>query len=213
MLCALVWMQSHYLPIYKSIGELSLLISAYHNWMGIFSSFWHKKLIFKAKLMVSDFCVKAKKIWLRTPREEIAFTARPKIHSQSQIFRYGRSIFCLPHGPNFSDIFDCLHWVSVVRGCSHVKKAGEKKERISLHCVPVYILESFALLLQPLKEKFSKDTATTISLDFVDGYVWSEERTGCDILPHTNRPQKERKYNKSRYICSLQLENFGEHIY
>ena len=46
-----------------------------------------------------------------TPREEIAFTARP----HSQIFRYGRSIFCLPHWPNFSDIFDlCLHWVSVV---------------------------------------------------------------------------------------------------
>ena len=30
---------------------------------------------------------------LRTLREEIAFTARPKIHSHSQIFRYGRSIF------------------------------------------------------------------------------------------------------------------------
>ena len=57
---------------------------------------------------------------LRTPREEIAFTARPKIHSHSQIFRYGGSIFCLPHRPNFSDIFDlCLHWVSVVRGTIH----------------------------------------------------------------------------------------------
>ena len=53
---------------------------------------------------------------LRTPREEIAFTAQPKIQSQSQIFRYSRSIFCLPHRPKFSDIFDlCLHWVSVVR--------------------------------------------------------------------------------------------------
>jgi hypothetical protein len=53
---------------------------------------------------------------LRTPREEMAFTARPKIQSQSQIFRYGRSIFCLPHRPNFSDIFDLFHhWVSVVR--------------------------------------------------------------------------------------------------
>ena len=49
--------------------------------------------------------------------EEIAFTARPKIHSHSQIFRYGRSIFCLPHRPKFSDVFDlCLHWVPVVRG-------------------------------------------------------------------------------------------------
>ena len=55
---------------------------------------------------------------LRTPREEIVFIARPKMHSHSQIFRYGRSIFCLPHQPNFSDIFDlCLHWVSIVRGC------------------------------------------------------------------------------------------------
>ena len=58
---------------------------------------------------------------LRTPREVIAFTARPKIHSHSQIFRYGRSIFCLPHQPNFSDIFDLfLHWVSIVREKTHL---------------------------------------------------------------------------------------------
>ena len=57
---------------------------------------------------------------LRTPGEEIVFTARPKINSHSQIFRYGRSIFCRPHPPNFSDIFDlCLHWVSVVRDIAH----------------------------------------------------------------------------------------------
>ena len=59
---------------------------------------------------------------LRKPREEITFTARPKIQSQSQIFRYGQSIFCLPHRPNFSDIFDlCLHWVSVVRASTDHK--------------------------------------------------------------------------------------------
>ena len=53
---------------------------------------------------------------LLMPRKEIAFTAWPKIQSEPQIFRYGRSKFCLPHRPNFSDIFDlCLHWVSVVR--------------------------------------------------------------------------------------------------
>jgi hypothetical protein len=53
---------------------------------------------------------------LQTPREETAFTAWPKIQSQSQTFRYGQSIFCLPHRPNFLDIIDlCLHWVSVVR--------------------------------------------------------------------------------------------------
>ena len=50
---------------------------------------------------------------LQMPREEIA---QPKLHSHSQIFRYSQGIFCLPHRPNFSDIFDlCLHWVSVVR--------------------------------------------------------------------------------------------------
>ena len=43
---------------------------------------------------------------LRTPGEEIAFTERPKIHSHSQIFRYGQSIFCLPLRPKFSDFFD-----------------------------------------------------------------------------------------------------------
>ena len=53
---------------------------------------------------------------LRTPGEEIAFTARRKIKSQPQIYRYGRSIFCLPHRPKISGFFDlCLHWVSVVR--------------------------------------------------------------------------------------------------
>ena len=54
---------------------------------------------------------------LRSPREEIAFTAWPRIDSRSQIF----SIFCLPHRPNFSDISDlCLHWVSVVRASDEV---------------------------------------------------------------------------------------------
>ena len=63
---------------------------------------------------------------LRTPREEIACTARPKIESQSQFFRYGRSIFCLHIGPNFSDFFDLyLHWVSVVGGHKYVTFCGE----------------------------------------------------------------------------------------
>ena len=54
---------------------------------------------------------------LQMPGEDIAFIALPKIKSQSQIFSYGRSTFCLPHQPKFSDFFDfCLHCVSVVRG-------------------------------------------------------------------------------------------------
>ena len=54
---------------------------------------------------------------LRTPGEEIAFTAQPKINSHSQSFRYGRSIFCL--SATSAQIFRFLwflHWVSVVRG-------------------------------------------------------------------------------------------------
>ena len=51
---------------------------------------------------------------LQTAREEIAFTSQPKIHSQSH--KHDGSLFCLPHRPKFSDIFDlCLHWVSVFR--------------------------------------------------------------------------------------------------
>ena len=38
---------------------------------------------------------------LRMPGEEITFIARLKIKSQSQMYRYDRSIFCLPHRPKF----------------------------------------------------------------------------------------------------------------
>ena len=65
------------------------------------------------------------------PGEEIAFTARPKINSHSQIFRYGQSIFCLPHRPKISDFFYlCLHWVSIVRGPYNI--AGLILKEISL---------------------------------------------------------------------------------
>ena len=56
----------------------------------------------------------------------ITFTARPKINSHSQIFRYGRSIFYLPYLPKFTDFIDlCLHWVcwvSVVHDFTHFWK-------------------------------------------------------------------------------------------
>ena len=59
---------------------------------------------------------------LRTPGDEIAFTARPKIKSQSQIYRYCQSIFCLPHWPRISGYFNLwLHWVSVVRDQNNQK--------------------------------------------------------------------------------------------
>ena len=76
---------------------------------------WHTMAEIKKTSHNRD-CMDAMGAWhgLWTPGEEIAFTARPKIESQSQIVRYGRSIFCLPHRPKFSDL--CLHRVSVVHG-------------------------------------------------------------------------------------------------
>ena len=76
-------------------------------------SVWNSPLIHKCLnefIIILCYVHFVYKHGLWTPREEIAFTARPKIQSQSQIFRYSRSIFCLPHRPNFSDIFDlCLY--------------------------------------------------------------------------------------------------------
>ena len=67
------------------------------------------------------------------PREEMALTARPKIHAHSQIFRYGRSIYCLPHLPKISDFIDlCLHWVSVVR-------VPESKVHLKEVCIQIYV--------------------------------------------------------------------------
>ena len=52
---------------------------------------------------------------LQMPKKEVAFTACPKN------FRYGRSMFCLLHIPNLSDIFDlCLHWMSVVQDLTYI---------------------------------------------------------------------------------------------
>ena len=66
---------------------------------------------------------------LRIPSEEIGFTTRPKIKSQSKNFRYGRSKFCLPHQPKVSDFFDlCLHWVSVVRAPNESINRGYLKK-------------------------------------------------------------------------------------
>ena len=97
-----------------------------HNEKGTIPSFrigcliwWTRQKIKKEKSQRSLIPFKGDneyKHGLWTPRGETDFTARPKIQSQSQIFRYGQSIFCLPHRPDFLDIFDWwLHWVSVVR--------------------------------------------------------------------------------------------------
>ena len=73
---------------------------------------------------------------LRTFREEIAFTARPKIHSHSKIFRYGLSIFRPAHHPIFQiHIFDSyLHLVSVISACpkGNVQHLGSCCSRIPL---------------------------------------------------------------------------------
>ena len=66
--------------------------------------------LFKVQFWYLVFLVH--RLW--TPREEIVFTARPKIKSQSQIFRFGRSIFGLPHGlrtPN--EGINQINWANV----------------------------------------------------------------------------------------------------
>ena len=66
---------------------------------------------------------------LRTPEVEIAFTERPKIHTHSQNFRNGQSMFCLTNWPKFPDFSDlCLHWVFVVRA----KEYGLVVDRLSV---------------------------------------------------------------------------------
>ena len=77
---------------------------------------------------------------LRTPREKIASTARPKIHSHSQIFKYGQSIFCLPHRPKFSDFFFdfCLHWVAVVREPDQRNDSDTSSSNVPFDCTPLY---------------------------------------------------------------------------
>ena len=101
---------------------------------------------------------------LRTPREEIAFTARPKFALHSQIFRYGGSIFCLPHRPIFSDIFDlCLHWVSVVRGPDH--QLYKLVRHVSLGLLEAKICwDSYLEHLEHLKTKLLTDSSLEIFL-------------------------------------------------
>ena len=114
-------------PCFEKIIKISAELSK----ILLFPKCIHFQLLEPSKL-VKHITWGYKKLWLnssyhglRTPREEKAFTARPKIHSHSQIFRYSQSIFCLPLRPNFSDIFDlCLHWVSVVRGSYHCAAQG-----------------------------------------------------------------------------------------
>ena len=102
---------------------------------------------------------------LRTPSEEIAFTARPKIHSQSQIFGYGWSIFCLPHRPKFSDFFDlCLHWVSVVRDVDananfHSYMTWQKQ------WIYIYVQQRIAY------KKMCPETPTSITTYIVDEFI------------------------------------------
>ena len=75
---------------------------------------WFKCLLWFMPKLVA--CFKTEHLYLNTrTRDEITFTAQPKIQFQPQLFRYGRSIFCLPHWPTFSDIFSlCLNIYSFI---------------------------------------------------------------------------------------------------
>jgi hypothetical protein len=65
----------------------------------------------------------------------MTFTTRPKIKSQSQIFRLAEAYFCLPHQPNFSDFFYlCRHRVSVVRDYNLTSMVMEAVKGQKLYC-------------------------------------------------------------------------------
>ena len=112
---------------------------------------------------------------LRTPREDIVFTAWPKIHSHSQIFRCGQSIFCLPHRPNFSDIFDlCLHRVPVVRGLSEKKF---KLPSLPLWTILLAVFFSFPAVLGAYSHSFLPSAAILKS----SAYRISSYRQNCAL--------------------------------
>ena len=110
------------------------------------------------KLFLWHLCINTTTHGLQAPGEEIAFTARRKIKSQSQIFRYVQSIFCLPHRPKISDFFDlCLHWVSVVRATTAVYCQNRSSKDISWirRCIEMQIslIVSYWLYLVVLRSK------------------------------------------------------------
>ena len=79
-----------------------------------------------------------------------------KIHSSSQILRYDRSIFCLPHRLNFSDIFDlCLHQVSVV--CDENQRNCKYTFRNHLSPLFCQLLKNATFFLSALSHLFLGD--------------------------------------------------------
>ena len=106
------------IKVFFRLFKKTLIADLISIWHPIWNE-WHQNLNFQQFLFI-HFCearLERTIHGLRTPGEEIVFTARPKINSHSQIFRYGRSIFCLSHRPKFSDLLGlCIFWVSVVRG-------------------------------------------------------------------------------------------------
>ena len=93
-MCCDLW--SQYINVRKLFKGGNYL-QKYGKLMGMHKIFW----LFRSKALWKGKKKKKIKHGLKTPREEIAFTARPKIHSHSQIFSYGWSILSLPHQPNF----------------------------------------------------------------------------------------------------------------
>ena len=152
--CTGTLVASHKELYYQTWSLLIFVISAVQRRMEIFCKLAIKITTFSSGTLCNNTVWASVKSTLKmldlrhglwTPREEIAFTARPKIHSHSQIFRYCRNIFCLLHWPDFSAIFDlCLHWVSVVRdlqvGLANIKHIGRNPrfDRV-LHNGQIYL--------------------------------------------------------------------------
>ena len=117
-------------------------------------------------------------------------TARPKIQSQSQIFKYGRSIFCLPHWPNYSDIFDlCLHWVSVVHGEGYQNSKYHKlcflENCVTSIQIIIWVHKSMNIGQTQGRTKSRSCRLTTKNSDYQIGWAIL---TAIFILPSENSP-------------------------
>ena len=127
------------------------------------------------------------------------------------MFRYGRSIFCLPHWPEFSYFFDvCLHWVSVVRGLALLDTSPYDLcimtlMTLKLTAVPLRCLEIFINLADL---KFRNCRHNNFSGQHLHSHIfWAQLKIdftslGSDMTCYTYISQIKRKMCKS--LCHIQ---------
>ena len=143
---------------------------------------------------------------LRTQVEKIVFTAPQKINSQSQIFRYGWSIFCLPHWPKFSDFFDLyLHWVSVVRGLNlhaslvNSQKIATDKWQFYDHICPFFANYMFIFLKSKIQTVILRCLISLNLIWYKNFYKKHKKHKKCKFV-FLYKIAKERKWKYLHFV-------------